>query len=433
MYGGGVFLRIYTVQRGDTFFSVSRKLGVSQDLLAEWNGLSPPYRLAVGQALIALTPRETYSVQSGDTLSAIARKTGVSPRGILANNPALAGGLNEIFPGQTLVLSFSDERTYEISTNGSAYPFIGDAALYGNSPYFSFVSPFTYGFTPDGELIPPDAQRIVAVSSSLGAAALLHLSTLTENGTFSSALAAALLKDPSARRALVSNILGAVRQNGYAGLDVDFEYIDAADAALYASFIAEAREELNRYGYIVIAALAPKSYAAQPGQLYEGHDYRLIGAAANFVSLMTYEWGYTYGPPMAVAPIDSVRRVVDYAVTEIAPEKIYMGIPNYAYDWTLPYVSGARGALSIGNDEAVRLAVEVGAEIFFDERSQTPFFNYYTEGDLHEVWFEDARSIDAKFSLLREYGLYGAGIWNMMRPFTQGFLYIQATNVIRAK
>ena len=104
-------MRIYTVQRGDTFFSVSRKLGTSQALLAEWNGLSPPYRLAVGQALIAPTPREIYSVQSGDTVNAIARKTGVSPREIFANNPALSGGLNGIFPGQTLVLSFSDEKT----------------------------------------------------------------------------------------------------------------------------------------------------------------------------------------------------------------------------------------------------------------------------------------------------------------------------------
>ena len=433
MYGGGVFLLIYTVKYGDTIFSISRKLGVSQAFLAEWNGLSPPYSLAVGQALMILTPKTTYTVQSGDTVNSIAQDTGASPRDIFANNPVLFGGLNDIYPGQTLVISFAEDRSYEITTNGYAYPFISDAALYGNSPYFTYISPFTYGFTPDGELLALDDERILDVSSSLGTAALMHLSTLTESGVFSSELASTLLGSPPARQNLIANILQNIRQKGFVGLDIDFEYLDASDAVPYANFISEAREVLNAYGYIVIAALAPKSYAEQPGQLYEGHNYALIGAAANYVLLMTYEWGYTYGPPMAVAPIDSVRRVVEYAVSEIPPEKIYMGLPNYAYDWTLPYIAGARGALGLGNDEAVRLAADVGAEIQFDERAKTPYFNYYKDGELHEVWFEDVRSMEAKLALLKEYGLYGAGVWNIMRPFTQGFLYMQATNSIRAE
>jgi len=433
MYGGGVFLLIYTVKSGDTLFTIARKLGVPQSFLAEWNGIAPPYALAVGQALIVLTPDVTYTVQSGDTVDLIAEKTGLSPREIFANNPVLSGGLNEIYPGQTLVISFNEDNSYPLATNGYAYPFISDAALYFNSPYFSYVSPFTYGFTPGGELLPLDDGRIIDVSLSRGAAALMHLSTLTESGIFSSELAAELLRSPPARQNLISNILTNIMQKGYVGLDIDFEYLGASDAVPYANFIAEAREALNPYGYIVIAALAPKSYADQQGQLYEGHNYALIGAAANYVLLMTYEWGYTYGPPMAVAPIDSVRRVVEYAASEIPPEKIYMGLPNYAYDWTLPYVAGNRGALGLGNDEAVRLAVDVGAEIQFDEMAKTPFFNYYKDGDLHEVWFEDVRSMEAKLSLLKEYGLYGAGVWNIMRPFTQGFLYMQATNTIRTE
>ena len=33
------------------------------------------------------------------------------------------------------------------------------------------------------------------------------------------------------------------------------------------------------------------------------------------------------------------------------------------------------------------------------------------------VWFEDVRSIQAKFDLIRELGLVGAGYWQLMRPF----------------
>lgn len=123
---------------------------------------------------------------------------------------------------------------------------------------------------------------------------------------------------------------------------------------------------------------------------------------------------------MAVAPIQPVRRVIEYALSEIEREKILMGIPNYGYDWTLPYVRGESRAKSISNEEAVEIALRYGAEIMFDEEAMSPFFNYTDEeGRLHEVWFEDAQSIFAKLELIDEYGLAGGGYWNLMRPFVQ--------------
>ena len=139
-------------------------------------------------------------------------------------------------------------------------------------------------------------------------------------------------------------------------------------------------------------------------------------------STSPYEWGYTYGPPMAVAPIEAVRRVVEFALTQMEPGKILLGFPNYAYDWTLPFTAGATRAQSIGNEAAPLLAAQYGAEIQFDEQAQTPYFTYLDEaGQPHEVWFEDARSALAKFGLLTEYGLLGLGCWNFMRPFAAGF------------
>ena len=132
--------------------------------------------------------------------------------------------------------------------------------------------------------------------------------------------------------------------------------------------------------------------------------------------------GYTYGPPMAVAPIGSVRRVLEYALTQTVPEKILMGFPNYAYDWTLPYEAGVSRARLMGNEDAPRLAVRYGAEIQYSEADQTPYFHYTDEaGSVHEVWFEDARSAYAKFRLMQELSLRGLGCWNFMRPFTAGF------------
>jgi spore germination protein len=188
---------------------------------------------------------------------------------------------------------------------------------------------------------------------------------------------------------------------------------------------------LNEEGYPVIAALAPKTSRDQRGIAYEGHDYALIGASANEVFVMTYEWGYTYGPPLAVAPLASVRRGLDFAVSEIPAEKIFMGLPNYGYDWTLPYKPGESRARSIGNEEALSIARQFGAEIQFDESSATPFFYYNDNGVQHEVWFEDVRSLQQKFDLIKEFGLRGAGYWQIMQLFRANWLLLQDNFIIR--
>ena len=169
----------------------------------------------------------------------------------------------------------------------------------------------------------------------------------------------------------------------------------------------------------------------QTGLLYEGKDYGLLGEAADYVLLMTYEWGYTYGPAMAVAPINKVRQVVEYALTKIPPEKIHLGIPNYGYDWTLPYVKGASKAVTIGNVEAVQIAVANGASILFDETAQSPYFNYVQNNQTHEVWFEDARSLTAKFNLVKEYQLRGMSYWQIMQLFRANWLLLDDTFTIR--
>lgn len=130
---------------------------------------------------------------------------------------------------------------------------------------------------------------------------------------------------------------------------------------------------------------------------------------------------------MAVAPINMVRKVVDFAVTEIPNTKINLGIPNYGYDWTLPYQSGVTRATAIGNTTAVRIAVSNNAEIQFDEIAQSPYFHYWANGIEHEVWFEDVRSMRAKFELVSEYDLMGVGYWQIMRLFLANWILLDDT------
>lgn len=143
------------------------------------------------------------------------------------------------------------------------------------------------------------------------------------------------------------------------------------------------------------------------------------------------EYTYTYGPPMAVAPVDEVRKVLDFAVTQIEPDKIFMGMPNYGYNWTLPYVKGESRADSLSNVAAVELAVAQNAAISYDPVAQAPFFRYNDAGREHEVWFEDARSVEAKLALTQEYGFQGVSYWNIMKYFPQNWLVLNALYNIR--
>ena len=127
---------------------------------------------------------------------------------------------------------------------------------------------------------------------------------------------------------------------------------------------------------------------------------------------------------MAVSPINKVREVLDFAVSQIPSEKILMGMSNYGYDWTLPYVRGESKARTIGNVEAIQIARANNAVIQFDEVSQAPFFNYTVDGVQHEVWFEDARSLNARLRLVSEYNLKGVGFWQLMKLFRANFFVL---------
>ncbi|MEG2857837.1 MAG: glycosyl hydrolase family 18 protein, partial [Clostridia bacterium] len=318
-------------------------------------------------------------------------------------------------------------KNSSMEVNAYAYPFIDKTLLRQTLPYLSYLTPFTYGITYSGGLVDLNDEELISTAREYRTASLMHLSTLTENGNFSNELASRVLNNQAVQNTLIENVIITMKAKGYYGLDIDFEFVFPEEAQLYIAFVQNATRKLNALGYEVVCALAPKTFAAQPGLLYEGHDYAGLGAAANAVLLMTYEWGYTYGPPLAVAPLPSVRAVVNFAVNEIPPAKIFLGVPNYGYDWTLPFIQGESKAQSISNQYAVDIARRYGAEIKFDERSQSPFFNYIDdEGRQHEVWFEDARSIREKLALVPEYGMRGVGYWNAMRPFPQNWLVLNA-------
>lgn len=372
-----------------------------------------------------------HIVTRGESVYQIAAYYGVPPEEIIRDN-----GLSypyRLTPGQALFLTVNAERGYApLYVNGYAYPFIRKEILNTAIPALSSLTIFGYGFTTDGRLIEPDDAALLQAAKENRLTPIFLFSSLSESGSFSSDNASYLFQNEQLQEELLNQILVIMLEKGYGGLDIDFEYVRAEDKEGFIRFIELAGRTLHPHRLFVHVDLAPKTSAAQAGLLYEAHDYRRIGEAADTVLLMTYEWGYTYGPPMAVAPLNKVRQVVEYALTEIDREKIYMGIPNYGYDWKLPFVRGTTRAETIGNEQAVDRAIQYGSEILYDKTAVSPYFNYTDqEGNAHVVWFENAVSIQAKLNLIQEYSLRGAGYWNLMRPFTQNWKLVESMFRVR--
>ena len=410
---------IYVVQQGDSLSQLAQTYGVSVARLRSDNGLLAEQPLVPGQALVILIPQETYLVQPGDTLYSIAVETGISLLQLLRNNPTLAQG-QPLAAGEVLTIRLEGEGNSPLAFNGYAYPHIQQGVLRQALPFLTDLSIFSYGFREDGTLVVPDDSRLLAEAALFGLGAVLVLTSIDESGTFSTQRASQLFQNQNLQDQVLDSLLGVMLEKGYLGLDADFEYIEEKDREAFFRFLGNARDRLHQYGLFLHVDLAPKTSAQQPGLLYAAHDYGVIGAIADSVLLMTYEWGYAYGPPMAVAPLPQVEAVLRYGITEIPAWKIQMGIPNYGYDWILPYEQGRR-ATTVGNQEAVLLAALVGAEIQFDPVAQAPNFQYTRAGEQHQVWFEDARSIQAKLRLARDLGLAGGAYWNLLRPFAQNW------------
>jgi spore germination protein len=376
-------MSIYVVKRGDSVDTIAESQGIPVQSLIFDNQIGYPYRLAVGQALY------------------------------IRENP-------------------SEERM-PLYVFGYAYPIITPDNLENTLPFLTDIYVFSYGFTMEGELVPPMSPDdwMIERAWQLGVRPILTLTPLGPDGHFNNNLVSEAVHNMEVQQRLIWNLGLKMLEKGFGGLDFDFEYIMAEDRVAYADFVRLTTQIMNRFGYQVTVALAPKTSATQAGLLYEGVDYRLLGEAANRVFLMTYEWGYTFGPPMAVAPINMVRKVVEYAVTEIPTEKISLGIPNYGYDWPLPYERGVTRARTINNLEAIQIAIDHGVEIQFDEVAMSPYFHYWQYGVQHEVWFEDVRSYKAKFDLIKEFGLTGAGYWQLMQFFRANWLLLEQMFIIK--
>jgi spore germination protein len=466
---------IYVVKPGDTLWRIAANNRVSVSRLIEVNGLPNPNQLLIGQSIIIPTEDVFHTVIAGETLWRIAQTYGTTVESIIKSNQLV--NPNNIYPGLTLYIPprrhtiLSGERLSQIArrynvslsellkvnsiqnvnlvypgiilviprksrpvidVNGYIY-FLGESAIpivREDGEHLTYLSPFAYLIREDGTLQPIRDDEAIQTALEERVVPMMSITNFTSTAKGEN-VAHIVLTNPEIVDRLLSNIITIMRDKRYEGLNIDFENVLPEDRIPYNQFLQQAVDRLHAEGFFVSTALAPKVSGQQVGLLYEAHDYEAHGRIADFVVLMTYEWGWRKGPPQAISPLNQIKRVLDYALTVMPKEKIFFGFQIYARDWLLPHITGQE-AQTFSVQEAIARAAQYSVIIQYDTVAQSPFYRYTdAQGRMHEVWFEDARSAQAKFDLVKSYGLAGISYWALGYPYPQNWTLLEDNFTLR--
>ena len=411
---------LYTVKPGDTLWNIAQTYGTTVQAILQNNQIADLDKLNPG--MILYLPARRHRVQPGETLRGIAQRYGVSLQALMKVNGI--DDPNLITAGTILIIPHRPGPLMNV--NGYIYTYGEDAVpiVREGGRYLTYLSPFAYLIKEDGTLQPIDDVPAIQAAQAEKVIPMMAITNFTSTSRGEN-LASIVLNSPRTVERLLTEIIRLMKEKEYQGLNIDLENVLPTDREAYNRFLQRTVDRLHPEGFFVSTAVAPKTTGQQTGLLYEAHDYAAHGRIVDFVILMTYEWGYRKGPPQPISPLDQIKLVLDYAVTVIPREKIYFGFQIYARDWLLPHLEGQE-AETVSCQEAISRAARYGTVIQYDWVAQAPFFRYTDDqGRGHEVWFEDARSAQAKFNTVKNYNLGGISYWALGYPFPQNWVLLE--------
>lgn len=421
-------MQIHVVQQGETILTIAERYKIPVQKLILDNELINPAELVPGQTIVITYPSKTYIVQEGDDLFSIARMHNVSVMQLLRNNPVLAGR-QYIFPGEELIISYDTHGS--LQTYGFAYPFIDTEILRKTLPNLTYLSVINYRALHEGNITSVyDDRQIITMCKEYGTVPLLMITSLSECGEADPTIVYSLLSNEDYLNRHMEELLNAVKEKGYLGVNFVFTFMNTINQNLYNSLIKKAADIIGSEGYLIHVTINPNINTRDGKAVFEHIDYSEISKYADSVTFLQLLWSLHYGPPQPISNAAHLKSFVEYAINYVPPEKFALGKPILAYNWIIPYSPNNPTAFTLTVNSAISLAVDAKVDIQFDEQSQTPYFEYIQSPVgfpvKHIVWFIDARSLAALLDLIQEYNMVGAAAWNIMVYSAQLWLMINS-------
>jgi spore germination protein YaaH len=233
-----------------------------------------------------------------------------------------------------------------------------------------------------------------------------------------------LVSDPAARRKMITAIAAESRKQGYIGFQFDFENIIETDRDALTVLVTEAAKTMHEAGLQLSIATVPNA----PGNAGEGgfskwifanwraaYDLKGIGAAVDLLCLMTYDEHTRYTPPGPVAGHQWTVANLEYALKFVPKEKLSLGIPVYGYRWYAgdPSADGKPSvrAVTVGAGDVRQLIDAFHPQVQWDDEDRASFFHFYRDATREWVYYTDARTFQARYSLAAASGIQGFCSW----------------------
>lgn len=319
-------------------------------------------------------------------------------------------------------------RTYVTGWLPYWLPETATDAVVNNKGVFDDASPFVFDAQSATDIdlqMSADAWR--SMRTRLRSAGVDNIPTLTTD--LSADQFAALLSNRSRRTAHVRTLVKLADRYNVDGLDLDYESINFGSSSakntvrkLYPVLVRTLEGKLQRAGRLLSVTVAARTSVNDPN--WWVYDYRALGGAADRFRLMTYDYHWSGGSPGPMAPKSWVDDVVSFATRQVDPRKISFGLPAYGRDWFGKTISGncpssARATISRSTRDMQRFAANLGVKPQWSVSGTSQTFTYvktYRSGSRtcrakRVVWYDDARSVAAKATLVEKYQIRGVALW----------------------
>ncbi|MFL5885919.1 MAG: glycosyl hydrolase family 18 protein [Thermoleophilaceae bacterium] len=218
-----------------------------------------------------------------------------------------------------------------------------------------------------------------------------------------------ILRDPATRSAWLDGIAALVDQNGYDGVNLDFEAGWAQDRDAFTSFVAELAQRMHARGKVLSVDVSPKTMDIPNHPRSTFFDYVQLQNYADELFVMA--WGIHWSTSAPGAQDDAAwqQQVFDYISTMAHPEKFALGLQMYVMDWP-----AGREAISYEYADLASVISQSGATPQYDAPSDSWHLAYRgADGLSHDAWYPQSDTIGRRLQLARDHGLGGVGFWRL--------------------
>lgn len=282
----------------------------------------------------------------------------------------------------------------------------GYRALSENLGAINTVIPFSFQVDQYGNIKSTHNPKPVNLARSAGANTLALINNISGNN-FNSNTIHQMLSKATARSRAVNGITRMLVENGYQGVNIDFENVPARDRYYLTAFFSELASQLRPRHLLVTASVPAKTYDDRTSNQSGAFDYKALAPHLDQVMIMTYDEHYSKGPAGPVASYPWVEKVIQYSLNSIPGYKIVLGIAAYGYDWSW----GSGKALHSQGIQNLIRKYKIAPK--WSSKYRVPYFTYRNWGKTHEVWYENNYSTSHKAELVKKYNLRGVAVWRL--------------------